>query len=69
MYGRPRPSSGVKPSCHSGSRPDHVGPWRSGAAGGSARGRRVIGSDQLLAYGVLNDQLNGDGSHVPMNVP
>ena len=42
---------------------------RYGVPGGFARVRRVSGSDQFLAYGVLNDQLNGDGSYVPMNVP
>ncbi|MBK9375332.1 MAG: PKD domain-containing protein [Holophagales bacterium] len=40
-----------------------------GASQGYARIRRVSGSDQFLAYGVLNDQGNDDGSYVPMNVP
>ena len=42
---------------------------RYGVPAGYARVRRVGGSDQFLVYGVLNDQLNGDGSYVPMNVP
>ena len=42
---------------------------RFGAAQGYARIRRVGGSDQFLAYGVLNDQGNDDGSYVPMIVP
>ncbi len=40
-----------------------------GVSQGFARIRRVSGSDQFLAYGVLNDQLNDDGSYVPMVVP
>jgi hypothetical protein len=36
---------------------------------GFARIRRVSGSDQFIAYGVLNDQANDDGSYVPMIVP
>ena len=48
--------------------------WRKtlatrGVSQGFARVRRVSGSDQFLAYGVLNDQLNDDGSYVPMVVP
>ncbi len=42
---------------------------RFGAWQGYARIRRVSGSDQFLAYGVLNDQGNDDGSYVPMIVP
>lgn len=34
-----------------------------------ARIRRISGNDQFLAYGILNDQANDDGSFVPMNVP
>ncbi len=37
--------------------------------GGYARIRRLSGSDQFIAYGVLNDQANDDGSFVPMTVP
>lgn len=40
-----------------------------GVAHGFARIRRISGSDQFLAYGVLNDQANDDGSYVPMSVP
>lgn len=42
---------------------------RFGVAQGYARIRRLSGSDQFLAYGVLNDQGNDDGSYVPMIVP
>jgi PKD repeat protein len=40
-----------------------------GVPHGFARIRRLSGSDQFLAYGVLNDQLNDDGSYVPMVTP
>jgi PKD repeat protein len=40
-----------------------------GVSQGYARIRRVSGTDQFIAYGVLNDQANDDGSHVPMVVP
>ena len=36
---------------------------------GYARIRRLSGSDQFIAYGVLNDQANNDGSYVPMTMP
>ena len=42
---------------------------RYGVPNGYARIRRISGSDQFLAYGVLNDQGNDDGSYVPMIVP
>jgi hypothetical protein len=42
---------------------------RFGVAHGFAKIRRVSGNDQFLAYGVSNDQLNDDGSYVPMIVP
>ena len=42
---------------------------RFGVAQGYARIRRLSGTDQFLAYGVLNDQGNDDGSYVPMIVP
>lgn len=42
---------------------------RFGVSQGYARIRRVAGSDQFMAYGVLNDQGNDDGSYVPMNIP
>ncbi len=42
---------------------------RYGIRAGYARVRRVSGTDQFIAYGVLNDQLNGDGSYLAMNVP
>jgi len=42
---------------------------RYGVPHGFARIRRVSGSDQFIAYGVLNDQANDDGSYVPMIVP
>jgi PKD repeat protein len=42
---------------------------RFGVANGYARIRRVSGTDQFLAYGVLNDQGNDDGSYVPMTLP
>lgn len=53
------------------------GQWRQfntplaafGVAHGYARVRRLAGTDQFLAYGVLNDQGNDDGSYVPMIVP
>ncbi len=41
----------------------------AGVSSGYARIRRVAGTDQFLAYGVLNDQANDDGSFVPMIVP
>jgi len=31
--------------------------------------RKLSGSDQFFAYGVLNDQANDDGSYVPMSIP
>jgi PKD repeat protein len=37
-----------------------------GLTEGFARVRRISGSDQFIAYGVLNDQANSDGSYVPM---
>jgi hypothetical protein len=40
-----------------------------GAPHGYARIRRISGSDQFIAYGVLNDNANDDGSYVPMIVP
>lgn len=40
-----------------------------GVPHGFARIRKISGSDQFLAYGVLNDQANDDGSYVPMSVP
>jgi hypothetical protein len=42
---------------------------RYGVSQGYARIRRLSGSDQFIAYGVLNDQLNDDGSFAPMIVP
>ncbi|HEV8267352.1 MAG TPA: hypothetical protein VGR00_03930, partial [Thermoanaerobaculia bacterium] len=39
------------------------------ASQGYARIRRISGSDQFIAYGVLNDQANNDGSYVPMTTP
>lgn len=41
----------------------------AGVTHGYARIRRVSGTDQFVAYGVLNDQANSDGSFVPMVVP
>lgn len=38
------------------------------ASTGYARVERKTGTDQVFAYGVLNDQLNDDGSFVPMVV-
>lgn len=38
------------------------------ASTGYARVERKAGTDQVFAYGVLNDQLNDDGSFVPMVV-
>lgn len=40
-----------------------------GVTHGFARIRKVAGNDQFSAYGVLNDQLNNDGSFVPMTIP
>jgi hypothetical protein len=40
-----------------------------GVPHGYARIRKLSGTDQFLAYGVLNDQANDDGSYVPMVVP
>ena len=40
-----------------------------GVTHGYARIRRIMGTDQFVAYGVLNDQANDDGSFVPMVVP
>lgn len=37
-----------------------------GLSEGYARVKRISGSDQFIAYGVLNDQANSDGSYVPM---
>jgi PKD repeat protein len=53
------------------------GEWRQwgevlkpfGVTDGYARIRKVSGTDQFTAYGVLNDQLNNDGSFVPMTIP
>jgi hypothetical protein len=42
---------------------------RFGVSQGYARIRRLSGTDQFIAYGVLNDQANDDGSFVPMVVP
>jgi PKD repeat protein len=42
---------------------------RFGVSHGFARIRRISGTDQFIAYGVLNDQANDDGSYVPMVVP
>ncbi len=39
------------------------------AANAYARIDRKLGADQLFAYGILNDQLNDDGSYVPMVLP
>lgn len=41
----------------------------AGVTQGYARIRRVSGSDEFVAYGVLNDQSNDDGSFVKMVVP
>ncbi|MEO6324133.1 MAG: PKD domain-containing protein, partial [Thermoanaerobaculia bacterium] len=40
-----------------------------GITQGYARIRRISGSDEFVAYGVLNDQANDDGSFVRMVVP
>ena len=42
---------------------------RFGASHGFARIRRVAGTDQFIAYGVLNDQANNDGSYLAMSRP
>lgn len=39
------------------------------AANAYARIDRKLGADQVFAYGILNDQLNDDGSYVPMVLP
>ncbi len=41
----------------------------TGVTQGYARIRRVSGTDQFFAYGVLNDQANDDGSFVKMVIP
>ena len=42
---------------------------RYGVAHGWARVRRVAGTDQFFAYGVLVDQASGDGSYLEMAAP
>ena len=40
---------------------------RRGASSGFAKVERISGSSRWVAYGVLNDQHNSDGSYIPMS--
>ena len=40
-----------------------------GVAAGSAKVERLSGSSRFVAYGVLNDQANSDGSYIAMSLP
>ena len=40
-----------------------------GVAAGSAKIEKLSGSSRFVAYGVLNDQTNSDGSYIPMSLP
>jgi hypothetical protein len=40
-----------------------------GAAAGFAKVERISGASRFVAYGVLNDRVNSDGSYVAMSVP
>jgi hypothetical protein len=40
-----------------------------GVASGSAKIEKVGGASRFVAYGVLNDQTNSDGSYIPMSLP
>ncbi len=40
-----------------------------GADAGFARIERISGGSRFVAYGVLNDQVNSDGSYVAMSIP
>ena len=40
-----------------------------GLAAGSAKIERLSGTSRFVAYGVLNDQTNSDGSYIPMSLP
>ena len=40
-----------------------------GVATGSAKIERLSGASRFVAYGVLNDQTNSDGSYIPMSLP
>jgi hypothetical protein len=37
-----------------------------GVTAGSARIEKLSGASRFVAYGVLNDQTNSDGSYIPM---
>jgi hypothetical protein len=74
-YGPNGQELGKEPACNPCTL--QPGEWRQfnaplspyGVPHGYARVRRLAGTDQFLAYGVLNDQANDDGSYVPMVVP
>jgi hypothetical protein len=38
-----------------------------GASGGFAKVERLSGASRFVAYGILNDQHNSDGSYIPMS--
>ena len=40
-----------------------------GVAAGSAKIEKLSGASRFVAYGVLNDQTNSDGSYIPMSLP